>query len=301
MSGFKMVRPAAITGANLTSNVPETGAPHSVLAAYATGDVVTGVAGDGLTHRFESLVAGNLNNPLTDTTKWLDLGATNRWAMFDGVNGTATEAEDVIDVTVAVSGRVDTLGLLNLVGDEVQVTASIGGVDVYDETHSLVSAENITDWYAYFYEDVVTRPDLVITDLPVLNSPTMRIQVTNANGAAAVGQMVIGHSRTLGEAVYGGASVGMLDFSRKVTDPDFGTASLQPRAYSKRADYKLVMPESIANSVGRLLADYRATNLLWIGSNDHALTIIFGFWKDWGIDFALYGQAHCSLQIEGII
>lgn len=301
MSAFKMVRPAAITAANLTTNIPETGAEFSLAATYAKGAVVIATADDGQKHGYESQVDGNVGNVLTNAAKWIDLGATNRWAMFDGANGTLTEGPAGIDVSVAVSGRVDALGLLNLEAEEVQVTMTVAGEVVFDRTYNLVSPEIITDWYAYFSEEIVYKPDLVVTDLPLFFNPTVRVQIRSDAGWAAVGQMVLGQTRTLGTTPYGGAGIGIKDFSRKDEDESFGKATLQKRGYAKRGDFKIVMAEAVADSVARLLADYRATNVLWIGAEAHGSTIIFGWVKDWGIDFVLYGEAHGTLQIGGII
>lgn len=302
MSEFKMVRPATFPGNNLTSNVPETGAQHSLAATYAKGAKVVDISGTGATHHeYESLVDGNTGNALEDATKWLDLGATNRWRMFDDVNGTLTTSPTGIDFSRTIEGRVDALGLLNLEGEEVQVTMTVAGEVVYDRTYNLVSTENISDWFAYFSEEVVYKADLVLIDLPLFINPTVRVQIRSDAGPAAVGQVVLGLTRTLGETVYGGASVGIRDFSKAEENEEFGTISLKKRAWRKRGDFKIVMPEATADSVARLLADYRATNLLWIGAETHGSTIIFGWVRDWGIDFVLYGQAHGTLQIGGII
>lgn len=302
MSEFKMVRPVAITGSNLMSNIPETGNEFSPNVGYGKGAQVLYSLGASATHhRYESLVANNLGNALTDDTKWLDLGATNRWAMFDGANGTQSQWPSTIDVTIPVIGRVDALGLLNLDAEEVQVTMTVGGVVVFDQTLNLVSTENITDWFAYFSEDIVYRNDIVVTDLPLFTNPTVRVQARKDSGTVGIGQMVLGQTRTLGEVVYGGAGIGIQDFSRKVEDADFGTAELKRRGYAKRGDFKIVMPEVTADSAARLLADYRATNVLWIADEAHSSTIIFGWVKDWGLDFTLWGQSQLTVQIEGII
>lgn len=43
------------------------------------------------THRkYEALAASSGVSPSTDPAKWLDLGPTNRWAMFDARVGAAT-------------------------------------------------------------------------------------------------------------------------------------------------------------------------------------------------------------------
>lgn len=111
---MKLIRPFTVTAANLTSNIAETGTEYAVTGNYALGEVVIETVGTTASHHsFESLVASNVGNALTDASKWLDLGPTNKFAMFDSANGTATTGAS-IDATVAVTGRSDGLALLGL-------------------------------------------------------------------------------------------------------------------------------------------------------------------------------------------
>ena len=95
---MKILRPFTVTNDNLASNIAETGSEYSAGVPYALADTVINAAGTAPTHHsYQSLVAANLGNALTDTSKWLDLGPTNRFAMFDNVNGTATTGAAGID------------------------------------------------------------------------------------------------------------------------------------------------------------------------------------------------------------
>ena len=50
-----------------------------------------------------------------------------------------------------------------------------------------------------------------------------------------------------------------------------------------------------------LLADYRATPLVWIGSeNAYQSLIVFGYYKDFEIDIAFPTVSYCTLSIEGM-
>ena len=86
---MRLIRPTTLTDAMLTSSTaPETDYPAwSSVTAYTVGARVILTA----THRrYEALAASTNVSPSTDPTKWLDLGPTNRWAMFDARVGTAT-------------------------------------------------------------------------------------------------------------------------------------------------------------------------------------------------------------------
>ena len=108
---MKLIRPTTLTDAMLTSSTaPEN--DHPVWAsgtAYALGAKVILTA----THRrYEALVASTGVNPASDPTKWLDLGPTNRWAMFDDRVGTATTKAGSLQVVLA-PGATDGVALID--------------------------------------------------------------------------------------------------------------------------------------------------------------------------------------------
>lgn len=294
-----MVRPYSVTAANLTSNVPITGTEYASTGTYALGARVINTTGaDPTYHEYESLVANNTGNALDDSSKWLDLGAINRFRMFDSVNGTLTTNGTTINVTVNVTGRADGLGLLGLDAETVQVvvTAGVYGT-VYDQTYELVDNDGITSWYDYFTEDEVYSSDLVLTDLPLYTDPSIQVIITKA-GTASCGTMVLGQSIDLGAALYG-AQAGIIDYSRKETD-DFGNTSLVERSYAKRSRFKLKTDNTRVDSIFRTLAQYRATPALWVGVEDQSATWAYGWARDWYVEFSMMEQSHISLEIEGL-
>lgn len=297
---MKIIRPFTVTDASLTSSVAETGTEYASSATYALGDVVINAAGANPTHHsYESLVTGNVGNALTDATKWLDLGPTNRWAMFDTKNGTATEIASPLDVSIEVDGRADGLALLNLTATSAQVIVDDSlGVEVYNETYSLISDSGVTSWYDYFSEDIVYTSDLVLTDLPIQTDPTVRVVLTASTGNVSCGTMIVGQTRTIGGTVYG-AKAGIQDYSRKETD-DFGNYTLVERSYAKRSTSKVVCDNSEADAIFSLLAQYRATPIVWVGTDDYAHTWLFGWVRDWSLELIVADKSYLSIEIEGL-
>jgi pimeloyl-ACP methyl ester carboxylesterase len=111
---MRLIRPTTLTDAMLTSSTaPETDYPAwSSATAYAVGARVILTA----THRrYEALAASTNVSPSTDPTKWLDLGPTNRWAMFDARVGTATSRAASLQVGLA-PGAIDALALIEALG-----------------------------------------------------------------------------------------------------------------------------------------------------------------------------------------
>lgn len=295
---MKLLRPFTVTAANLISNIAETGTEYAVSATYALAEVVIETVGTAASHHsYESLVVNNVGNALTDTTKWLDLGPTNKFAMFDTANGTSTTGAS-IDVTVAVTGRADGLALLGLSATSVAVTMTAGAYGtVYSQTFSLQSDSAVDSWYDYFSEEIVYKTDLVLIDLPLYTDPQINVIITG-NTTVSCGTMSLGQTRDLGAAVYG-ARAGIQDYSKKDVDA-FGNYTIVPRAFAKRTSLKLVTDNAQIDELHAMLASYRTTPAVWIGTDDYACTWVFGFYKDFAVEIAQLQKSYITLEIEGL-
>jgi len=262
---------------------------------YSLGDVVISTT----THReYESLANSNLGNALTDETKWLDLGANNRWRMFDQLNSSLTIRDENIDVTIDVNGRADGIAILNVLAATVQIIVTADASEVYNETYSLVADSGVDNWYEYFFEPIVRKSNLIVTDLPNVADPTIQIIIDNETGSTEVGTVVVGQTRDLGLTVYG-ARTGIQDYSRKVTD-EFGNFTIVERAFAKRGNFDVVVANAKIDALADLLASYRATPVVWIGTDDYSSTWIYGFYKDFGIQITYLEQSRLGLEIEGL-
>lgn len=295
-----LLRPQTISGAILTAtSVTETHSAYNVGTTYADGDRVLDAGGLRV---YESLVGSNTGNALTDATKWLDVGPANKWAMFDTINGTVTTDSTEVDVTLDLTGRIDTIGLVNMTNVvSVQVIIStVADGEVYNETYSTVSTVGINNWWSYFFEDIVQKDALIISGLPVYVDPTIQIVLTGTGTAdMSIGTLMVGRKKYIGDALRDGSSVGITDYSRKDTD-DFGNYMIVERAFAKRGNFRLAMTSNMVDDVQRTLADYRATPTIFSASDDFSSTLIFGFYKDFSIGFEYPGTSYCSLELEGL-
>lgn len=299
-SDFLIVRPITFSDAILTStSVSETVAAYNAGTTYSLGQQVRSDA----THRlYESLANSNLGNALTDATKWLDIGPTNPWAMFDTLNSTQTSASNEIVVVFEPGSRVDVIGLLNINAATARVVAedATDGV-VFDETKSLATTSGIIDWYTYFTEpadDLET--DALFTGLPALYSGlTFTVTLTYTGDTVACGALVAGLAKVAGVTL-ADASTGILDYSRKATD-DFGNVSITERGYANRGNFRIFAENSNIVSVQRLLAEFRATPALYVGSENFANTFIYGFFRDFSISIEQPNHSYISIELEGLL
>lgn len=297
---MEMIRPITIDRTNLTSNVAiDDGAEYSAVATYALGDIVIDTASaDPTFHAFESLAADNAGHALTDGAYWLDLGAVNRLRMFDQSVGTVTENASEIDVTITATTVCNALALFNLDAQEVQVTVTNASGTLYDETYSLRSTFGVTDWYSWYTQEVEFDTDLILTDLPPNSGTSVQVQITGTDDVSC-GTMVLGKRRSLGTGPFYGARGGITDYSRKQTD-DFGNTTLVERDFAKRITLRSMVPNGDVDGVFKVLADHRATPVVWIGHTDFKFTCVYGWPRDWGIEIPYPTNSILALEIEGL-
>lgn len=298
---MRIVRPIVIDDAILvSSNVTEDDyASYDSGVTYALGDSVIVVSAN--VHLiYESLQDGNLaNTPADSPAWWLEVGATNRWKMFDEKVNSQTINADSIVVVLAPAERFDTVILLNISASSVHITVTdpVDGV-VYDQTTELTYPSGIQDWWSYFFEPVARRTDFKATDLPPYTNAEVTVELDDSGSDVACGELVIGLSRTVGVTVLG-PSVGIQDFSIKTQD-EFGNYTILERTFSQRGTFDFYLDNSLIDELVRLLSTYRATPVVYIGTETYDSTLIYGFYKDFSVVIAYFNTSLCSLEIEGL-
>lgn len=299
---MKVLAPISITTAMLTSStVAETDhAEWAAGTAYTAGQKVIRLA----THRvYEALASTTGDTPETSPTKWLDLGATNRWRMFDSKVGTATTNTTSMVYVLEPGVMFNAMGFLELTAAtvRVQVEDSIDGV-VYDKTIVLTGELGYADWYSYFFEESDARPFAVFDGIPSYRLATITVTITaGAEGAtAACGVCLLGQWYEFADAVRYGASVGIVDYSKKSVD-DFGNVQITQRDYSKRASWQYLINNRDLDKLQKVLAGLRATPALYVGSSRFDATLIYGFYRGFDITIEYFNQSECSIELEGLI
>nr|WP_315415754.1 hypothetical protein [uncultured Pseudomonas sp.] len=300
---MRLIKPVEITPAKLiSSNVPETDYPAwSVSATYAMGDRV--LLDHHIYEALASVAAGvkpgaevvDKDHP----AKWQDRGMDNRWRMFDDKVESLTTNPGTIEVRIRPGAVINSMALFNLQGKSVTITMidPVEG-EVYRKTLSLVDA-GVTNWYDWFFEPIGKRTDVVVLDMPPYGSADIVLIIDAGAEVAAIGHTVIGAVKRIGTALYG-TSVGINDYSRKSTD-EFGNTIVIQRSFSNRAEFDVILDTSEVTRVRRLLAELRATPVVWIGEESYEATILFGFYKDFQIVFSGPTVSDCSITVEGVI
>lgn len=268
-SSLMLLQPVRLTDAMLvSSSVAENDAPlWDAGATYAARARV--IAG----HRiFESLVEANTGNaPDTASVAWMDVGPTNRWAMFDEALGTVTTAAGAVSVTID-AGAAEAVALLDVTATSVRVQGPGG------------------------YDRVQVAGSGAITFLDLPGTPGA-IMVTVTGDQVAIGTLLIGRLDGLG-ITEASPTAAITDYSRKEVD-DFGEVTVVQRAWAKRMAARALIRTDAIDLVANRIAAVRARPSLWIGQAGVDAITIYGFFKDFSIEVGP-SVAKLSLSVEGL-
>lgn len=267
------------------------------LSETSGGASITATGSQSGTH---SLYASpNKDCPLTDPSKWLDLGPTNRWAMFDRKLGTVTSNSNSIAVSLSIPARVTGMALFGLSAATIHVTMTdVSAGVVYDQTLNLVNQDNVGDYYDYFFAPILRSSEVYIEGIPPYSGAALAITISNPGGTAECGNLVTGSVRELGETVLG-AGFGVIDYSRKEAD-DFGNVDLVERAYRNTGSFTVVVDRLLVDEVGRLLKQRRAQPTVFAGSGEFASMLIYGFARDWSVAVNNYPHSDLTIELESL-
>lgn len=302
---MKVIPPLAITDVMLTScTVAEPAAGETVWAAataYTVGQQAIRIS----THRvYQRLVAGtSATVPESDFANWLDVGPTNRWAMFDTLRNSSTTATTSLTVVLTPGKRVDSIALIGLVGETVTITVTSGGGTVYTFTDNLI-LRNTTTWYKYFFGAFAYSGSAVHFDLPPYTNAVITVTLSRASGTVGLGALVLGQSVYLGQILSQAQSTAN-NFST-VTRDAFGNATLVQRRTTPGTSQTLHATAAMVDSLRDLRALGNATPMVWSGLDDKATNpyfealLILGVYKEFNISMESTGFVPVSLSLEEI-
>jgi hypothetical protein len=297
---MKVIPPLVITVANLTSST----AAESLNAAWVIG--TTYAVGTSVTynHRdYQSLQAANVGKqPDTQAAWWVDLGPSNKWAMFDFERNTATVGASPLTAVVVPGKRVNALALFGLKADSVTITMVSASVTVYTKTVQLFS-RNTATWSDYFFGELVYRESVFLFDLPPFSGASITVTLTRASGSSECQSMVIGQAVDLGFAQYG-AQTDILDFSNIVRDA-FGNATLVRRKNVPKMSLSVTMNKATVNKARKLREDLAAQPAVWVGIDNDTdgyfdSLAVLGIFRRFAIVVEYSAFSLCNLEIEGL-
>lgn len=270
---------------------------YSGATTYAVGHRVQ----DNTNHKiYQSVVAGNAGNALTDATKWSYVSPTNKYKAVDTSNSTKTAKANLMSFVFTPGQALSVVALLNLTGG---LTARVRMIDgtygtVYDTTTDVSALPSAPAWWSFWFGTRTSRSNLILKNLPTFPNAAIHIDITGTS-ALAVGVILMGQAQTIGNDINYGARVGIRDFSVIETNA-YGDDVLLPRSFAKRGSFTVTIDRTEVDPTQEYLADLRATPCLYIGSECYQATSIFGFYQDFDILIERYSTSECSIEIKGM-
>lgn len=236
------------------------GRTYGVFAAgsYAKGDHVI----DPTTHlEYESLADANTAQ-LSDTTKWLLLGPTNVWRAFDVLRNTKASGPSGTTFTITPGQRIDAIGLAGLIADRVEISLSVGGVEMwtYEE---LLSTRNTQSWSDYFFGAFTYRDTTAIFDIPKYSGAVITLTFHRSNGDIEVGGIWINSAVYLGELEVD-PNVDRRNFSTIDRKPT-GELILRRRRTIPTNSWLIFCPKDRLSKVKPLPDELNAVPAMWVG------------------------------------
>jgi hypothetical protein len=301
---MRVIKPLEITDSRLTSSSiaePDTGeSSWNAATSYSLGDVVI----RSTTHKkYENILAGvDAGIPENTPLRWIEIGSTNRWAMFDTLRNTQSVKASPVTVTLTPSARVDSIGILSVDADEVNIVVMNGIDEVYNETQTLNSRE-VFDWYDYYFEEFVKVPNLVRFNLPPYATGVITITFTSVS-PVKVGAIVIGNETYLGKATHGALSE-ELNFSRIEREVTGESLLLQRRSVPK-ISARTIADKLLINKIRATRKDLNAIPAVWSGLDDKQdneyfeTMLLLGVYKRFEINLDNNERVSINLEIEDI-
>ena len=306
-----VTRPVTLTDAMLVSStVPENDYTEWAAAtSYVVKNrVMRSVA--GVHKNFENLIAGiNASLPENETTgatpRWLDLGATNRWAMFDDKVGTGARTARLLSLSVVLKpGNINSLYLGNLIGKTAVVTAknATGGTEVYNRTVNL-DGTIIGSFYEWFFTDFAQKTDVLLSDLPnQFHGLEVTITLTADSGSVSVGVCLFGKAITLGDSKMG-AGVGIISYTKKIDDGFGNITVFRPKnPNANRMSLQIMLPKERFSQVFNTLKSLDGILCVYSGAGQDGFEPFnaLGFYKDFFITVEYFNHYLVALEVEGV-
>jgi hypothetical protein len=301
---LRVIPPLEITSARLTSSTvaePDTG---EALWVAATSYALDAVAIRATTHRkYQNLQAGiDAGLPEDSPLRWLDIGPTNRFAMFDLLRNSQTVGASPLTVVLAPGKRITALALIGMEAQTVTVTMTVGAEVVYTATKNLYKRLTTT-WTQYFFGEFRTQKNIALFDLPLFSGASIAITLASTTGTVKCGGCVIGSAVFIGEVQHDAES-DELNFS-KIDRTTSGTAILQPRRSVPKTQQALFIGKELVNQARDVRSSLNAVPAVWSGLDDpddgyFDALLILGIYKQFTINLAHPETAKINLTLEEI-
>ena len=271
--------------------------------SYKLGDEVIRES----SHRkYRCLVDETFSDPLLTATgdalaEWIDIGPTNKWAMFDGKIKNKTNSATDFTLDVVSSAIFDNVSFFGVIGVEsIRLEVIYGGETIYDETKGFIDISSIVDHYSYAFYQLIFANDGIFKDIPPYIGSTIRVTFTGTGSGIEVGAMLFGMSKSMGVTCINTKS-NTIDYSDVEYDV-FGELSEVERPVVSYNTYEIDIPKPLAQSVERRLRSSRGVDCVWVGDiGDNQDLITYGRYERSPVTYSNPSVVSYSVKVRGSI
>lgn len=245
-------------------------------------------------------LTANQFNASGTTTWWIELGPTNRSAMFDSIISTPTAAPSPLEI-ILKPGAFNGIAMFGLDADSIAISVAEGdgGPTIYSYAAPLEGSAP-ADYYEYFFEPFKPQTQFIATGLEPYATARVTIRLTKGSGLAKIGMLALGDLQPLG-VPQRGASVEPIDYSYVSTD-NFGNTTVKRRNSATGMAVQCRMNIDDANQVLRSVQNLLGVPVVVIGSravNYEAMTV-FGLLSG-RLQYDNYREPTLNLTVKGLI
>lgn len=244
------------------------------------------------------------NSTLLDDTKWLPVGATNWYAMFDLEQTTKTAWSQAITV-VAKSLRANSIALYGLQGRNLRI-------DLVDADTLVGLASNIF-WTS---GDVALDESIILDVADWLDVPPVPVDsvsftdvtpasgwfrvVISGPGEVTCGSLITGDYMNLGDTEYG-ASFGFTDYGQKEWDK-WGGYTYSKGTYSDKVNVSTFFDNADLAAVAAGLKKVRGKPCGYIATDIATFRPlnVLGVFKDFSVVVKYPFNSMCSIEIDSL-
>ena len=273
---------------------------------YSLGQIVIRTS----THRKYKCAVGHTSGsglePEVDTTKWTDIGPTNRWAPFDIYTSTAATATTSLTY-VLNPGFFNAVAIYGLTGSaySLVVKDAPGGAVIYSASGS--TSEGPSGWYEYLFATPKTVNKLLFNNIPIRTSAELTITITSGTGQpVGIGMIVCGDYASLfGSGTWGGSQYGAkaepVTYSYIRTNED-GTTTIVKRHHATNLRCTVRMPRTEADSVLQIVQGVLDVPVAWIASEAAGYSGLSAFGiGTCSMSYDSFGHADLEITVKGLI
>lgn len=291
------------------ADLPEDPSPEwSPSISYMVDDVVHLKS----THRvYQSVKDSNLGKdpslPLSQynssgvATFWIDVGPTNKYAMFDGLVSSQTSAESPLTIKLT-PGSFNGFALFGLDADSysVEVRDIPGGDIYYSEYDVSLDGTDPADYYEYFFSRFKPKRQVIRAGIEPYITSEITLTLYKGSGNIKLGMFAIGDLRPVG-IPQRDASVEPQDFSYVKQDA-FGNTTVKKRANATGMSINTKMFKDDAGVVLETIKEILGVPVVVVGSQaeSYEWLTVFGLVSG-RMSPAEYPYSTLNINVKGLI